>query len=101
MSSHTDNGSTEASKMEGKEGGAASNTSNDNEKPQQEEGCGSNAENNVLSDDSIAPEPSTAGRVPFTSLSQVDSDMALARRLQEQVITQQFKSCEFLFVFGF
>jgi len=58
------------------------------EKVQEAEGGGSDAENNVANSDSPAPEPSTAARVPFTSLSQVDSDMALARALQEQVISE-------------
>lgn len=34
----------------------------------------------------VAPEPTrTPPRTPFTSLSQVDADLALARALQEQV----------------
>ncbi|KAG0596611.1 hypothetical protein M758_UG270000 [Ceratodon purpureus] len=64
--------------------GAASGTKSDKEKVQQVEGCGSDAGNNAANVDSPAPEPSTAARVPFTSLTQVDSDMALARALQEQ-----------------
>lgn len=43
-----------------------------------------------------APTPAPPSRTPFTSLSQVDADLALARRLQEQVLA--FDSA---FVFDF
>lgn len=66
----------------------ASSTNPEKEKEQQVEGGGNDAEGNAANSDSPAPEPSTAARVPFTSLSQVDADMALARALQEQVIPQ-------------
>ncbi|KAG0571427.1 hypothetical protein KC19_VG010700 [Ceratodon purpureus] len=73
-------------KLDRSKEGAASGTTSDKEVVQQVEGSGSDAENNVANVDSPAPAPdsSTAARVPFTSLSQVDSDMALARALQEQ-----------------
>lgn len=44
-----------------------------------------NVENNPESDELPEQVASIAGRIPFTSLSQVDADMALARALQEQV----------------
>ena len=65
---------------------AASSTTSEKEKMQHVEGGENDAENNAANTDSPAPDPSTATRVPFTALSQVDSDMALARALQEQVI---------------
>ena len=86
MSSNTDKESAKDSNMERNKEGAVSGTANDKEKVQQVEGGGSDAENNAANIDSPAPELSTAARVPFTSLSQVDSDMALARALQDQVI---------------
>lgn len=35
---------------------------------------------------SLVPPRSSSARVPFTNLSQIDSDLALARTLQEQVL---------------
>jgi hypothetical protein len=89
MSTNTDNESAKDFKMERNKEGTASGTTSDKEKVQQVEGGGSDAENNAANIESPAPvpEPSTAARVPFTSLSQVDSDMALARTLQEQVVS--------------
>lgn len=86
MSSNTDKEIAKETKMERSKDGAASQIPSDEEKVQQVEGSGSDAENNPANTDTPVPEPSTAARVPFTSLSQVDSDMALARALQEQVI---------------
>lgn len=87
MSSNIDKESSKDSAMERDKEEAASSTTTEKEKVQQVEGGGNDAENNAANTtDRPAPEPSTAARVPFTSLSQVDSDMALARALQEQVI---------------
>lgn len=87
MSSSGDRESSKDSEME-RNKQEASSTNPEKEKEQQVEGGGNDAEGNAANSDSPAPEPSTAARVPFTSLSQVDSDMALARALQEQVIPQ-------------
>jgi len=84
MSSNSDKESSKDSAMERNKEEAAASASTEN--AQQIEGARNNAENDAANTDSPAPEPSTAARVPFTSLSQVDSDMALARALQEQVI---------------
>lgn len=82
-SSKSEERSTKEPAMErNKEEAAASSTII--EKAQQVEGGGIGAGNNAASTDSPAVEPSTAARVPFTSLSQEESDMALARALQEQ-----------------
>jgi hypothetical protein len=89
MSSNRDNESAERSKMERKQGGGmASSSSVDKEKEHAESaGSGNDIENNAQMNEIAiaASEVGTAGRVPFTSLSQVDADLALARALQEQV----------------
>ena len=40
----------------------------------------------------LPPRSSSSARVPFTNLSQIDSDLALARTLQEQVWLALFAS---------
>jgi len=65
----------------------ASSSSVDKEKEHAESaGSGNDIENNAQMNEIAiaASEVGTAGRVPFTSLSQVDADLALARALQEQ-----------------
>lgn len=67
---------------------AVSNTENttvNNVENNGENNAENNAENNPESHELPELVASTAGRIPFTSLSQVDADMALARALQEQV----------------
>lgn len=62
-------------------------------------------DNNTLSNDVLINSNSEAEnnrrqKTPFTDLSQVDADLALARTLQEQVFFNFFFAC-FLFFFRF
>lgn len=68
--------------------GAGSDDGEEKKKPQGA-GSGLDGGNNKESSDEPAPDASRVERTPFTSLSQVDADLALARALQDQVTTIQ------------
>lgn len=54
-------------------------------------------DNDNLNSESKQEERQSSTRVPFTNLSQVDADLALARTLQEQVFFFVFFNVEFIF----
>jgi E3 ubiquitin-protein ligase BIG BROTHER-like protein len=60
------------------------NLSSNGEQQQQQGGGGGGGEGEGEREGG-GPQSQTSGRTPFTNLSQVDADLALARTLQEQV----------------
>lgn len=70
---------------------------NDREPPQEENPSNGNQQRQVVDEEtgggggggvSQSNDTVGGGRTPFTNLSQVDADLALARTLQEQVIVE-------------
>jgi E3 ubiquitin-protein ligase BIG BROTHER-like protein len=62
------------------------NLSSNGEQQQQQGGGGGGGEGEGEGErEGGGPQSQTSGRTPFTNLSQVDADLALARTLQEQV----------------
>ncbi|WOL17235.1 E3 ubiquitin-protein ligase [Canna indica] len=68
------------------ESGAGSKhvTAEDNPNPEPRSTSPPSAEDVAIQTEAVPPPPPPLARTPFTSLSQVDADLALARALQEQ-----------------